>query len=385
MNSKIKVLMVVKGFEIQGISKVILDYVENINQQKFQVDVVSGENYADSNVVRLRTAGGNFWCIPNRDKNIFLYILKLAKIVKSGTYNIVHVHGNSAMIIPELIAAVLVGAKIRIAHSHNVSCNHPRLDKWLHPLFNMLYTHALACSDEAGLWMFKGRPFTVIKNGIPTSKYVFDPKEREKIRHELGITDEFLIGHVGKFNYQKNQERLVKVLKKIIMQQPKTKVLFVGVGETQSRVKTLAESLGLSDYCLFYGASRQIESLMSAMDIFVFPSHYEGLGIVLIEAQASGMKCIASTNVPEEANLTGAVRYISLDTDDEKWANAAVELCQHITTIEKRYQQSVQQCNLIQRKGYDVRDVISNLELFYEHCLEIEFQQYSYSATSIRR
>ena len=121
------------------------------------------------------------------------------------------------------------------------------------------------------------------------------------------------------------------------------------------------------------------------MDIFVFPSHYEGLGIVLIEAQASGMKCIAGTNVPEEANLTGAVRYISLDTDDEKWANAAVELCQHITTIEKRYQQSVQQCNLIQRKGYDVRDVISNLELFYEHCLEIEFQQYSYSANSIRR
>lgn len=111
MSQRVRVLMVVKGFEIQGISKVVLDYVEHIDRQKFQVDVVSGDNFAKSNVIQLKATGGKLWCIPDRDKNIFVYILKLARIVKSGSYKIVHAHGNSAMIIPELIAAELGAQK----------------------------------------------------------------------------------------------------------------------------------------------------------------------------------------------------------------------------------------------------------------------------------
>lgn len=370
MSQRVRVLMVVKGFEIQGISKVVLDYVEHIDCQKFQVDVVSGENFAKSNVIQLKAAGGKLWCIPDRDKNIFVYILKLAKIVKSGSYKIVHVHGNSAMIIPELIAAELGGAKIRIAHSHNVTCNHPLLHRALHPIFSALYTHALACSEEAGLWMFKDKKFTIIKNGIKTFKYAFDLDERIRLRHELGLTDEILIGHVGSFNYQKNQGRLINILKNIIVRQPRTKVLFVGTGEEQRRVKVLARDLGLSEHCIFYGVSGQIEKLMSAMDIFVFPSRYEGLGIVLIEAQASGMMCIASTNVPEEANITGAIRYIPLDADDEKWSNIIVNLCQYRTICKERKQMSVQQCDLIRQSGYDISDVVNKLEIFYSYCLK---------------
>ncbi|OUN68404.1 hypothetical protein B5G11_12625 [Drancourtella sp. An57] len=370
MSQRVRVLMVVKGFEIQGISKVVLDYVEHIDRQKFQVDVVSGDNFAKSNVIQLKATGGKLWCIPDRDKNIFVYILKLARIVKSGSYKIVHAHGNSAMIIPELIAAELGGAKVRIAHSHNVTCNHPLLHKALHPIFSALYTHALACSEEAGLWMFKGKKFTVIKNGIETLKYAFDLNERIRVRHELGLTDEILIGHVGNFNYQKNQERLVNILKNIIVRKPRTKVLFVGTGEEQRRIATLARDLGLSEHCIFYGVSGQIEKLMSAMDIFVFPSHYEGFGIVLIEAQASGMICIASTNVPEEANITGAIKYIPLDADDGKWSNIIVESCQYGTIYKERKRMSVQQCDLIRQSGYDISDVVNKLEVFYSHCLK---------------
>ena len=372
MKSRIKILMVAKGFEIQGISNVILNYAEYINRQKFIIDVASGEHYAKSNVIRLKQAGGRFWYIPDRDKNILSYMIKLSGIIKNEKYRIVHVHGNSAMVAPELIAAKMGGAEVRIAHSHNVTCNHPGLDRLFHPVFSMFYTHALACSVEAGQWMFKKSPFIVVKNGISISKYFFDPEERKKVRQKLGIKNELVIGHIGCFNYQKNQDRLISILKKIIVYRTGVKLLFVGAGEDRERIEKLAKSQNLSEYCIFYGVSDEVEKLLAAMDVFVFPSRFEGLGIVLIEAQASGLSCIVSRNVPKEVNVTGTLKYISLEADNVKWVDAITESGLSADNTEERLLKSARQCSIIREEGYEIKDVVRRLETFYEEVTEHE-------------
>ena len=305
-------------------------------------------------------------------KNILSYMIKLSGIIKNEKYRIVHVHGNSAMVAPELIAAKMGGAEVRIAHSHNVTCNHPGLDRLFHPVFSMFYTHALACSVEAGQWMFKKSPFIVMKNGISVSKYFFDPEERKKVRQKLGIKNELVIGHIGCFNYQKNQDRLISILKKIIVYRTGVKLLFVGAGEDRERIEKLAKSQNLSEYCIFYGVSDEVEKLLAAMDVFVFPSRFEGLGIVLIEAQASGLSCIVSTNVPKEVNVTGTLKYISLEADNVKWVDAITESGLSADNTEERLLKSARQCSIIREEGYEIKDVVRRLETFYEEVTEHE-------------
>lgn len=208
----IKVLMIAKAMERTGVTSVMLSYFDNIDKSMIKIDFATGLVYEISYKEHVESAGSHFWIIPDRDKNILLYIKKLASLIKKNGYDVVHVHGNSGMIFPELMAAKLGGAKVRIAHSHNTMCNHPRLETLVRPIFNHYYTHAIACSQEAGEWMFKGRPFRIINNGTDTAKMVFSENDRNLIRNKLGIAeDTILIGHIGYFNYQKNHHRLIKI------------------------------------------------------------------------------------------------------------------------------------------------------------------------------
>lgn len=370
MNAKIKVLMIVKEFGIQGISDVILNYIENINHKRFQVDVLAGDQYAKENLKRLKACGGKFWCVRGRDRNILLYMIRAARIIRKEGYEIVHVHGNSAMIIPELLAAQWGGVSIRITHAHNVTCNHPYLNKIAEPLFFSLYTDALACSEEAGKWMFKNHPFEVINNGVDVSKYTFCAKNRKMVRDNLKIKDEILVGHIGCFNEQKNQSRLIDIFYKMAKSSQNIKLLFIGDGEKRAEAESLVQKYNLTDKVIFCGRCQQVGNVLSAMDIFVFPSLFEGFGLALLEAQISGLICIASNCVPRKANVTEKVKYLALSDSDDAWKENICAEYDNIGTIEDREARSNFACKMVMDQCYGIKDITRKLESLYEKMLQ---------------
>lgn len=358
-----KVLMIVKVIEKNGIINVVQTYCNHVNKAVFKVDIITGE-VADSGCESdLVLSGCDVKVVPNRNSNLIFYMLKLIKIIREGEYDIVHVHGNSALIFPELLAAKLAKCKVRIAHSHNTKCDHPVVNKFVQPLFNCLYTHALACSVEAGKWMFKNREFEVINNSIDTKKFVFNEDVRNRTRKELGVDSNFVIGHIGWFNYQKNHEFLIEVFKEIAKEKEEAVLLLIGVGDLMSTIKEKVELLGLTDKVIFYGSSNDVKALIMAMDVFVFPSRFEGLGIVLIEAQASGLKCFASDSVPKLANVTGNVEFYSLEKSACLWAK---DILDSTFCVEQRKTDSEKNVELIKTSGFDVLDVIKQLQSIYK-------------------
>lgn len=363
----IKVLQVVKALEKNGVTSVILTYSHNIDKKKFQMDIVTGTLYEQHYRDQLEADGCKFYVIPNRDKNPIQYIKKLAQIIKTGHYSIVHVHGNSAMIFPELIAAKIGGAKVRIAHSHNTMCNYPGIEHLARPVFNYGYTHGIACSKSAGEWMFKKKNFTVINNGIDTKKTAYLEEDRNSVRVELEICDdEILVGHVGFFNYQKNHPRLISIFEKIHQRNAKTKLLLVGEGPNRESTEKMVAEKNLSDCVIFYGQSKNVPRLMSAMDVFVLPSNFEGTPIVLLEAQASGMKCVTSADFPDDASI--AVVHLSLEENDTVWAAKVLQCAQE--NWDNRIEKSIEYRNYLIDNKYDAQAIGRELSEYYTNALK---------------
>ncbi len=362
----IKVLMIAKAIEKTGITSVMLAYFNHIDRKEIKIDFATGPIYEKKCKEHVEKEGSNFWILPNRDIKLLVYIIKLSKIIKENEYQIVHVHGNSAMIFPELVAAKLGGAKVRIAHSHNTKCNHSKLEFVVRPVFYHFYTHALACSKEAGLWMFKSRPFTIINNGIDVEKYNFSEKERLQVRTEIGLKNQdFIIGHVGYFNYQKNQSRLIDIFEMVHKKKRNSKLLLVGDGGTRAEIEKKIRNKRLTDSVILYGQSNNISRLMSAMDIFVLPSLFEGFGIVILEAQAMGLHCVVSDAVPKVvANAVNAVDFISLNESDETWANVVLQRWDK--DLKDRQSISTENKKNIVENSFEIKSIAKILENYYK-------------------
>ena len=357
----IKVLHVVKALEKNGVTSVIMSYSRHIDRSEFQMDIVTGTLYRDEYKQQLIDDGCQFYSIPNRDKNILGYILELKKIILQGNYDIVHVHGNSSMILPELFSAKISGVKFRIAHSHNTMCSHPAINKVLFPLFDLCVTNRIACSSMAGVWMFRKKKFKVLNNSIDTSIYTYNADNRFKVRKSLNIPDDaILVGHIGYFNYQKNQERLISIFE-AFRKKMKAKIILIGDGDNRSNIEELICKKNLNEDVLVLGIREDVPDLLSAMDIFVLPSRYEGLGIVLLEAQANGMKCVTSDVVPKEANGADGVTYISLENSDAEWAEAIIN-----NIVTDRLSNSLVQRRRLIERGFDTTTLVEELQDYYK-------------------
>lgn len=317
---KIKILVIVNAiFGYDGISNVATNYYLHQNKSAVAMDLLTINPIFDSLAGTIEEDGNHSFVLECRNKNPLRYLAELTKIIKKYKYDIVHVHGNSATMAVELLAAALAGCKVRIAHSHNTSCDHAKLNKLLKPLFRLLYTHCCACSKEAGAFLFGDKECFVVNNGLYLPKYTFDNAIRERIRKENGLDGKFVIGHVGRFRFQKNQEYLVALLKKMQEKEKNAVLLLVGEGETEAAVKKQVEELGLQDSVLFYGTTDRVNEVVQAMDVFAFPSRFEGLGIVAIEAQAAGLNCVASDAVPTTIKIQENVSFYPIEGHDADW------------------------------------------------------------------
>ena len=273
----------------------------------------------------------------NKIKKQFVILRNLKQLIRKGGYEAVHIHGDVAYkLLVYSVAARLAGVKTILLHSHasGTDGNHRGLKRKLHMASRRFLkwtgTGYVSCSDLAADWMFpnvKTRKITIIHNGVDLDKFRFDPVKRAAVRSEWGLEDAFVLGHVGRFEYQKNHTYLVDIFAAVRDRVPDARLFLVGEGSLQDEMRKKVEDLGLSDRVIFAGLSREVEKLLSGFDVFVLPSHFEGLPIVGVEAQAAGLPVLFADTITKEARLTDDAWFLPIGEGDvPQWAEKLAAL-----------------------------------------------------------
>lgn len=208
----------------------------------------------------------------------------------------------------------------------------------------------------AGEWLFgSDAKFVIVKNAIPINDFIFDKAMRQKIRDEYDWSDKIVLGHVGRFDYQKNQEFLIELLQRLLKKKSTYRLVFVGGGDDMEHIKALAEQKGVQKQCYFMGSRPDVNKFYNAFDIFLLPSRFEGLGIVAIEAQVNGLPSVVSLGVPEEAVLCKNVLRLSLEKICE-WEKAVLEI-----DLKRKKENPAE----VEKAGYSIQKEVAWLEEFY--------------------
>lgn len=359
----VRVLQVYPQMNNAGTERVIFNLYENIDTTEVQFDfLVERSGELDEKIC---ARGGKIHYLHAESKKKYYFAL-VKFFSEHPEYRIVHTHTHARMDIV-LKAAKKCGIKCRIAHSHNARNDLPKTVAFIKGLTSIPMeksaTHFFACSYNAAKWLFphKVKECKVLYNGIMLDEYLFKKESRQKVRTLLGIPeDTFVMIHVGRFAKEKNHEYLVKILenyKKVA--QSEWKVILVGSGPLEESVKTQVRESNLMDHVLFLGSRKDVNELYSAADMFIFPSLHEGLGIVVIEAQASGLPCIVSDAVPPEADMgVGLLNTLSLQDDFDKWSEMIVCKKRGIETREE-------QKTTILKGKYNIKLVAAQMQKFY--------------------
>lgn len=335
--NKIKVLHFTIANTGGGITKFVLRLWKYIDREKFLFDFVTMSKELDF-ANQLEKEGCKIYYLSvyaEEDKETF--IKEVNQILEEG-YDVVHLHTSwwRGFLLEQL--AHEAGVPKIIIHAHNTDVhikeNQSREDaRKLHYeqrklLTDKMGTDFVACSEEAAQWLYGDRiprnKVRIIPNAVEADEFRYNETIRYSYRNKLGLEpDDFVIGHVGRFAYQKNHEFLVDVFKDISKVNAKAKLLLVGIGELEDKIKNQIHVFGLEDRVLFLGKREDVSSLMQVMDVFAFPSRFEGFGIVLIEAQAAGLKCIVSEEIPQIARITDLIEFIPFDK--EVWVDRLMD------------------------------------------------------------
>lgn len=358
-----KVLMVdTVDLDFNGITDCIYQYLRAMERTDIKMDVLAGAELNHALENKFHQLGIRVFHICNRKQKPMQYVLKLIKLVKQNQYDIVHVHGNSATMVFELLGAKIGGCKIRIAHSHNTTCQHVREDKILRPLFYHLVTERFACGKAAGKWLYGKNRFKIIPNGRDLDKFTFDEEVRNKVRSELGLNDSFVVGHVGGFNRQKNQAFVLKVYSELLKLRKNTKLVLIGDGELKEFIQEMADKMHLRNQVIFTGSISNVEDLLSAMDVMLLPSIHEGLPLVVLEWQAEGLSCFLSDNITRECKLSDLVHYLPLSDGAKKWAQIINQ-----ENYPERMEAQKAGKNALKVGGYDIVENAEQLKQIYRN------------------
>lgn len=357
-NEPIRILHVVTVLNRGGLETMIMNHYRQIDRSKYQFDFLvhrEGKHDYTDEVISL---GGRIFTLPSFNPfNTNGYLSKLDDFFKHHKeYSVVHSHLDTLSAFP-LKAAKKHGIKIRIAHAHNASQdkNLKYIIKYFAKKKIKKYaTKLIGCGKAAGKWTFETEHFEIINNAIQVKDYAYNEIHSEKFKNKYSLDNNYVIGHIGRFNDTKNHIFMVEILEEVLKKRKDIKLLLVGEGPTKSTVISYAEKLGVLDNIVFAGLIENVNEVINAMDIFIMPSKYEGFPLVLVEAQTNGLKCIVSTNVSSEVNITGDVKFISLK-DKELWV-------QEILNETKRRDYSEK----IKENGFDVKENILKLERIYK-------------------
>lgn len=310
-----------------GVEAVVMNYYRHIDRTKIQFDFICDEDSTNIPYEEIEQLGGKVILIPPYQR-VFKYHKKLKKVLKEGNYKIVHSHINTLSVF-SLFAAKCAGVPVRIAHSHSTT----NKKEWkknliklaLKPFTKLVATDYMACTEHAGRWMFGNKEYDngnvyLLNNAIDLDKFKFDEKLRKKIRKELMIdNDTIVIGHIGRFVAQKNHTFLIDVFNEYHRENKNSVLMLIGQGPLMEDIKKKVNDLELSDSVKFLGQKDNVNEYYNAMDLFLFPSLYEGLGMVAVEAQVNGLPCVVSDEVPKIAKISDNIEFVSLNENKLKW------------------------------------------------------------------
>lgn len=336
---KKKVLVVIQLLRRGGIEIAAVNFASHLNKEKYDITyyLQNADDGQDETLVKEVLKSGAKIIIRDDSKQGYLSGLQDAlKVMKETKYDIVHSHVvfyNGIV----MLAAKICGIKKRISHSHarmwNRKENLPfKLYRFIMRRFiNLFATDKLACSTAAGCYMYGKKEFEnrgkIIINGIETEKYIFSREIRYKKRQELGIKEgELLVGHIGSIYKLKNQVFLTEIFSEMLKKEPNMRLMLVGEKFEAENVEEKVKALGITEKVLMPGQRTDVEELLQAFDIMIFPSLIEALPVALIEAQASGLPCLASDRVTTEVKFNENVDFMPLEESAQKWAVRAFEL-----------------------------------------------------------
>ncbi len=350
------------GFGYEGISTVILNYCKHIDKSGLELHVVCDEKTADE-LVKSIQKNALAHRLPSRNRTPIKYIVELSATLAKG-FDVIHINGNSATMCLETILAKLHRINTIVVHGHASSTNHPFLNALLRPLLLKTSNIRLTCSSSAGNFLYKNANYFVLNNAIDTTRFSFNIAKRASTRDHLDISNQFVVGHVGYFSENKNQCFLLELLYEIKKQNiSNLMLLFVGNHFEDGEFKKKVKDLNVENNVIVVPANSNIDCYYNAMDLFVFPSKHEGLGLALVEAQASGLPCIASTGVPKMGNLSQKVQYIDL-RDKEIWINSILNsMGTHYCNSRKEMSQK--NIRLIEEKRFDIKQQADFLKKIY--------------------
>lgn len=364
----IRVAQMMTEMNYGGVEMVVMNYYRHIDHSKVQFDFFVLEGSEIPQRKEIEELGGRIYIVPHY-KHLLQYEKTLIHLFKENQYKIVHSHMNTLSVF-SLRAAKHAGVPVRIAHNHSTAGKgeyKKNFVKYILRLWAKIYpTDLFACSKKAGEWIYgKNTEFTIFSNSIALEKFLYNEKIRNKIKKEYNIQNKFVIGHVGRFCYQKNHEFLIDIFSKVYKEDQDVVLLLIGEGELENNIKEKVHVMELDQCVIFAGACENVNEMYQAMDIFVLPSRYEGLPVVGVEAQAAGLPCLFSENVTREAKILENTQFIGKNEKD--WISKILSM--------KKVRREKTDLYLSQA-GFNIVQSAKKLERFYlEKCEEVELNE----------
>lgn len=352
-----RVLCITAGMNAGGAETFLMKLYRNLDRTRYQMDfcVVSRENYYAEEI---RKMGGSLYFIPLKSKYPVQSFLAIRDLVRSCQFDAVMRVNEHSLSVLDLLAAKSGGARRLVMRSSNASSG-SSFKTILHKIFRVLPQRVpdvklapslLAAEYTFGKKSVARKEVCLLNNGLNIEEFRFSQSSRDFCRSRLGIQDQLVIGHVGGFRIQKNHDFLIDIFYEIQKNDPDAVLLLVGNGELQENIVKKVGKLGLQNKCKFLGVQKEISKLLSAMDLFIFPSFYEGMPNTVIEAQTSGLPCLVSDSITREVQVTPLVQMMSLRNRASAWAELALDM------VHENHGKREAAAEMMRQKGYDIRD-----------------------------
>ncbi len=363
-----RLLCIVGSMNAGGAETFLMKIYRQLDKTKYQMDfavAVQDKGFYDDEITSM---GGKIFHITPKSDGIIKNFCSIKNLVKNESYKYVLRTSQHSLSALELLAAWMGGAKKRVFRSSNSNTTTGGgMDLILHKLCmfmpRMFANVRIAPSTEAAEFMFgkgcieRGEAI-IIHNGVDLNIYCYSDIAREEVRKEFGGQDKIVIGHVGRFNQQKNHRKLIEIFNNLRNENLNSVLVLVGKGELESDVREQVKKLGLKDSIFFLGVRNDVPRIMSGMDIFVFPSLYEGMPNTVIEAQATGLPCVISENITKEAKITDLVEYLALSEDNMVWTKTILDLYKKSNRSNNR-SSSIKD---LKKQGYDITECVRCFE-----------------------
>lgn len=373
-NNNADTLRVIQVCDLQagGIASIILSICERMDRDRVNFDYLVYRNQKEFFEDRALGLGGKKFIADNSEASnpllkFFQKFFRTYRVLKNEKAKIFHVNASSPYECIVGFAARLAGVKTVILHSHNSRLKKngtayrlvQKICRLCMPLFG---NHYFACSDLAGEFMYgkrREKKVVYVKNGIHTEKYRFNPDVRAQMRGQYDVEDALVIGSIGRMCRAKNQKFLLMIFAELLKLRPEARLLLIGKGELEAELMAYADSLGIREKLIHIPSTDRVQDYLCMIDVFLLPSLHEGLPVVGVEAQASGLPCVFSNRITKQTAITDLANFMSLEQTPSEWAELALSLAK------SRDEKRCEYARLVREQGFNIEDTAKWLQNFY--------------------